>query len=149
MALTLLVLLTGLLWDTRQVDAAQPDQPSQDEDPAPWNIPSPTLGGLQTWTDELVFRDWRIQRQSITGHYRLLDDRNHRRAWGTFEQCRARAERIEAATGTAASSRHGRAGSARPDPVKELDDADGGSAARCDENGTGSAAENGTGTGRP
>jgi hypothetical protein len=95
MALTLLVLLTGLLWGTRQSEAAQPDQPAPDDDPAPWNIPSPTLGGLQTWTDELVFRDWRIQRQSITGHYRLLDDRNHRRAWGTFDQCRARLDELK------------------------------------------------------
>jgi hypothetical protein len=75
--------------------ASPPDLPGLSEHSAPWNLPTRTLGGLQTWTDELVFRDWRIQRQAVTGHYRLLDDRNHRRAWGTFEQCRARLEELK------------------------------------------------------
>lgn len=95
MALTLLALLTIPFWNTRHVEAAEADRPSEDDDSAPWNIATPTMGGIQTWTDELVFRDWRIQRQSITGHCRLLDDRNHRRAWGTFEQCRARLNELK------------------------------------------------------
>src|SRR5205807_515582 len=48
-----------------------------------------TLGGEQFWSDELVHGQWRIQRHAISGHYRLLDPANVRRAWGTDEQCRA------------------------------------------------------------
>lgn len=51
------------------------------------NIPSPTLGGKQFWADELLFYQWRIQRNALTDHYRLLDEDNVRRAWGTFEEC--------------------------------------------------------------
>jgi hypothetical protein len=58
-----------------------------------FNLSTPTLGGKQLWTDELVFRDWRIQRYAYTGHYRLLDHENHRRAWGSFEQCREQLEK--------------------------------------------------------
>jgi hypothetical protein len=58
--------------------------------PAPLNFPSATLGGTQFWSDELVYHDWRIQQNVLTGHYRLLDGKDFRRAWGTFEQCRAR-----------------------------------------------------------
>jgi pimeloyl-ACP methyl ester carboxylesterase len=54
------------------------------------SVATETLGGTQFWSDELVFHDWRIQRHVTNGHYRLLDDRGFRRAWGTFEQCRAR-----------------------------------------------------------
>ena len=60
------------------------------QDGAPVNFPTATLGGTQFWSDELVFRDWRIQRNVLSGHYRLLDDRDFRMAWGTLDQCRAR-----------------------------------------------------------
>ena len=60
-----------------------------------FNINSPTFGGKQLWSDELVFRDWRIQRNAITGHYRLLDQANKRRAWGTLEQCRGKLQRLK------------------------------------------------------
>ena len=36
-------------------------------------FPSKTTGGRQIWTDQLVFHDWRIQKNSLTGHFRLLD----------------------------------------------------------------------------
>jgi pimeloyl-ACP methyl ester carboxylesterase len=63
--------------------------------PAPLNFPTATLGGVQFWSDELVFRGWRIQQNALTGHYRLLDDHDFRMAWGTFEQCRARLEELK------------------------------------------------------
>lgn len=62
---------------------------------APFNLVTPTLGGLQLWTDELFFHGWHIQRHFYTGHCRLLNERNRRRAWGTFEQCKARLEEIK------------------------------------------------------
>ncbi len=48
-----------------------------------------TLGGRQFWTDHLVHHDWRIQQHILTGHYRLLDQRDQRRAAGSFEACRS------------------------------------------------------------
>lgn len=53
----------------------------------PWNIPTPTLGGMQLWTDYVHSGKYRIQRHALTRHFRLIDDRSIRRAWGSFEQC--------------------------------------------------------------
>jgi pimeloyl-ACP methyl ester carboxylesterase len=58
-------------------------------------FPAPTLGGKQFWSDELFFRGWRIQRNAMTGHYRLLDPKDRRHGWGTFKQCRAKLEEIK------------------------------------------------------
>jgi pimeloyl-ACP methyl ester carboxylesterase len=58
------------------------------------SIPMPTLGGKQFWADELFFHQWRIQRNTLTGHYRLLDENNLRHASGTAEQCRAKLDEI-------------------------------------------------------
>lgn len=55
----------------------------------PLNIPTCTLGGTQFWTDLVLFRDWRIQKNVYTGHCRLLDGGNVRRAWGGFAHCQA------------------------------------------------------------
>lgn len=54
---------------------------------APWNIKAPTLGGSQFWTDVRLYGDWRIQRNVLTGHYRLLDADNVRQAWGSLDHC--------------------------------------------------------------
>jgi Uncharacterized protein with an alpha/beta hydrolase fold len=62
---------------------------------APLNFPTATMGGVQFWSDELVFRGWRIQQNVLTGHYRLLDDHDFRMAWGTFDQCQARLEELK------------------------------------------------------
>jgi pimeloyl-ACP methyl ester carboxylesterase len=59
------------------------------------NAVTPTLGGRQFWADELFFRDWHIQRNSFTGHYRLLDGSNLRHGWGTFAECQAKLEQIK------------------------------------------------------
>jgi pimeloyl-ACP methyl ester carboxylesterase len=58
------------------------------------NFPTSTLGGAQFWSDELVFHRWRIQLNVFTGHYRLLDENDYRRAWGTFEQCKDKLDAI-------------------------------------------------------
>jgi hypothetical protein len=68
------------------------------EEPAPSpalpNFPTVTLGGTQFWSDEIVFRGWRIQQNVLTGHYRLLDERDFRMAWGTREVCQARFDEL-------------------------------------------------------
>ncbi|WP_425615639.1 esterase/lipase family protein [Anatilimnocola sp. NA78] len=53
----------------------------------PPNIPSVTLGGEQFWSDELVRNGWRVQINAMTGHHRLLDAEDVRRAWGTHQDC--------------------------------------------------------------
>lgn len=47
------------------------------------NVSLPTLGGTQLWTDHVIRGGYRVQRNSLTGHYRLLDESNIRRAWGS------------------------------------------------------------------
>ena len=47
------------------------------------NLSLPTLGGTQLWTDHVIRGGYRVQRNSLTGHYRLLDESNVRRAWGS------------------------------------------------------------------
>jgi len=58
-------------------------------------VPMPTLGGKQFWADELLFHQWRIQRNVLTGHYRLLDGNSLRHASGTFDECRAVLEDVK------------------------------------------------------
>jgi hypothetical protein len=73
----------------RSDDAQDREQADvQEQNGLPFNLTTPTLGGAQFWTDELIFRDWRIQKNALTQHYRLLDDENHRRVWGTLDECR-------------------------------------------------------------
>jgi len=54
-----------------------------------------TLGGQYFWADELVYFGWRIQRNTFTGHCRLLDNEKRRHTYGTFERCNARLEEIK------------------------------------------------------
>jgi pimeloyl-ACP methyl ester carboxylesterase len=68
----------------------------KDNSTGPINALAPTLGGRQFWADELFFHEWHIQRNSLTGHCRLLDGANLRHAWGSFEQCSAKLEQIKA-----------------------------------------------------
>lgn len=79
------------------LNAQEPGKAAQhallDADARP-NLIMPTLGGKQFWADELLFHDWRIQRNVFSGHYRLLDGTDQRHAWGTFDQCRQRLEAI-------------------------------------------------------
>lgn len=58
-----------------------------DEPEMKLNIPTWTLGGKQFWTDELIHGQWRIQRNVISDHYRLLDPGNVRRSWGSWDAC--------------------------------------------------------------
>jgi pimeloyl-ACP methyl ester carboxylesterase len=57
-------------------------------------LPSRTLGGDQFWADEFIRSGWRIQRNSFSGHCRLLDTDNYRRALGTYDACRAKFDEL-------------------------------------------------------
>ncbi|HET6883550.1 MAG TPA: alpha/beta fold hydrolase [Pirellulales bacterium] len=61
--------------------------------PSTWR--TQTSGGVQLWADELCFHDWRIQRNVLLGHYRLLDGGNHRYARGSFEHCQQKLNEIK------------------------------------------------------
>ena len=78
-------------------DIARAAEPKQDEGRLPGTqlFPMPTLGGVQFWGDELLFHQWRIQRNVITKHCRLLDESDLCYASGSFEQCLARLEQIK------------------------------------------------------
>ena len=47
-----------------------------------WNLSLPTLGGKQFWTDYRWWHGWRVQYNSTLDHWRLLDPKSVRRAWG-------------------------------------------------------------------
>ncbi|RMF37884.1 MAG: lipase [Planctomycetota bacterium] len=53
------------------------------------NLPLPTLGGKQFWTDHCWQAGWRLQHNAVTGHWRVLDDHNVRRGWGNRAACEA------------------------------------------------------------
>ena len=57
------------------------------QDAALPNLPLPTMGGKQLWSDVRWRSGWRVQRHAWTGHHRLLDDENVRRAWGGLLAC--------------------------------------------------------------
>ncbi len=77
------------------------------------NLAMKTLGGRQFWGDVRFFRGWRIQRHVLSGHYRLLDPQDVRRAWGSLAECEAtlQAERdrlqLPPMSGTAVVALHG------------------------------------------
>ena len=54
-----------------------------------WNVPLKTTGGTQFWTDHIHRGGDRLQQHSLTKHWRLLDQNDIRRAWGTRDQCLA------------------------------------------------------------
>ncbi|HET6881555.1 MAG TPA: hypothetical protein VFI31_15435 [Pirellulales bacterium] len=54
-----------------------------------------TLGGVQLWADELCFGHWRIQRNVLTGHCRLLDGNDKRYARGSFDYCQQKLDEIK------------------------------------------------------
>jgi hypothetical protein len=58
------------------------------------NLANSTTGGKQFWADRWFFHDWRIQRHVLTGHCRLLDGKNRRHTWGSYEVCREKLDEV-------------------------------------------------------
>lgn len=80
---TLLIVLACLIFGIAYMALAE--EPSQAGDNI--NVPTGTFGGMQLWEDLRVLSGWRIQRNVVTGHHRLLDDGDVRRAWGSWDEC--------------------------------------------------------------
>ncbi len=70
------------------------------------NLAIPTPGGLQFWADVFWFAGWRIQENVYTGHCRLLDPGNVRRAWGSREACRTAFEGLRRTEGLVMEDEH-------------------------------------------
>ncbi len=62
-----------------------------------WNLPFPTLGGKQFWTDYRWWNGWRVQHNSTLDHWRLLDPNSIRKAWGGRQAMLDEFERVIAA----------------------------------------------------
>jgi hypothetical protein len=56
------------------------------------NVPMPTMGGQQFWTDYRWHDGWRVQRNWLTDHWRVLDSSDVRRAWGSRQACMSKFE---------------------------------------------------------
>ena len=67
-----------------------------DEPAGYWNVPIRTLGGQQFWTDTRHWDGWRVQKNHVTGHFRLLDSNDVRQAWGNEVHCEQELERFAA-----------------------------------------------------
>jgi pimeloyl-ACP methyl ester carboxylesterase len=65
------------------------EQETASKEPRRMNLALKTAGGTQLWTDHLHRNGYRIQRNAVTGHWRLLDPGNVRRTWGTKEHCQS------------------------------------------------------------
>lgn len=63
-----------------------------------WNWALPTLGGKQLWTDHRYWYGWRVQYNNTLGHWRLLDPKSVRRAWGTKQSVLEELNRVQQAS---------------------------------------------------
>lgn len=53
-----------------------------------------TMGGRQFWGDVRFFHGFRIQKNILTGHFRLLDTSDNRHESGTLEACEKKLEQL-------------------------------------------------------
>ena len=73
----------------------------KDEETKPslnFNLPVKTAGGTQLWTDHLWREGYRVQQNSLTGHWRLLNPSNVRQGWGTRKQCLTMLDKMKPAS---------------------------------------------------
>ncbi|MEC7566155.1 MAG: hypothetical protein VX738_10770 [Planctomycetota bacterium] len=97
--LTLLFWISCLLSGSLYADPLTDESVPLNEKPSAWklNFKTKTIGGKQFWTDIRMQSGWRIQQNIYTKHFRVLDSKNYRHAWGTRKQCDATFERFLAA----------------------------------------------------
>lgn len=70
------------------------------------NIAIKTAGGTQLWTDHIWREGCRVQQNALTGHWRLLDEDDVRRAWGTRAQCDTAMEKLKPKAKVSTKPRH-------------------------------------------
>ncbi len=54
-----------------------------------------TFGGSYTWSDEIIYNGWRVQKSAMVGHYRLLDPKDRRETFGSLDHCITELERLK------------------------------------------------------
>jgi pimeloyl-ACP methyl ester carboxylesterase len=90
-----LLLILAMLAGNRKTASAQHDCPGPADKTDTWfNVPTKTLGGKQLWTDYVHLHGYRIQRNVMTGHHRLLDPADVRLAWGNIAGCQQELARV-------------------------------------------------------
>ena len=78
-----------------------------------WHLASRTFGGNQLWTDIEFLDGWRIQEQSLSGKFRLVDANDVQQVLGNEQSCRdalqaaKEAHRLKAAQGRVVILLHG------------------------------------------
>lgn len=87
--------------DDADLSSGMPTTPDEDDPLRNLEVTMYTLGGRQFWTDIAAFREYRIQQNVFTGHYRLLDGKNRRQASGTLETCRKKLAELRETQGLA------------------------------------------------
>ena len=89
------LMLVSLASNCRLVRAYEvPVLPADKQKISQVTIPMKTLGGRQFWGDVHFFQGWTIQKNVHTGHFRLLDSRDVRYAWGTLDACKEKLDLI-------------------------------------------------------
>lgn len=68
--------------------------PEENKMASNFNLPLKTGGGTQVWTDHIWRDGYRIQQNALTGHWRLLDQTDVRRAWGERDEVDAMLETL-------------------------------------------------------
>lgn len=58
------------------------------------NLTIPTLGGHLLWSELESCNGWRLQKNLLTGHCRILDAQNTRRAWGRESTMRSAFQKV-------------------------------------------------------
>ena len=69
-------------------------------------VPMPTFGGKQIWGDVFLYGGWRIQKNAVTDHHRLLDPNDIRLAAGSWRHCHNNFSRQRSQRGIALQSDH-------------------------------------------
>jgi pimeloyl-ACP methyl ester carboxylesterase len=87
------ILLTWLGFDI-SLCAQSENEPSPRRTDGNFNIPLRTMGGKQFWTDQRWHQGFRLQYNNTLKHYRILDPKNVRLAWGPKEALVAQFETI-------------------------------------------------------
>ncbi len=58
------------------------------------NVESPTMGGNVFWDTLTSCQGWRLQKNKLTGHCRLLNPNDVRKAWGSYSAMSDAFERL-------------------------------------------------------
>lgn len=84
------LLMIGLLIAMTNPTQGQSGEPDSEEDSIVANLKLPTLGGVQFWTDLRWWHGWRIQRNEINEHCRVLSPSNVKHYSGSRQACEAK-----------------------------------------------------------